>query len=180
MGASLDNKVRIPTQELDSAVEMGEHARRPGASPTSIEAIHTGAYTTIHEKAAMQPITSLEASQISMPLAPASQSHEASPVNSQHSLTPQGVDIISGKVGYTKNLALVMMENGHAIVNSMFQTVKGGLGGSSSNFQPVSTQPTSNAPSSDFHGIGSPWQQGKNPLSVLVDKMVRSIVDLLF
>ena len=177
MSASFDNR---KLQQLDSAVEMAEHAKRPGASPTSLEAINTGAHTTIYEKAAMQsPITSQEASQISMPAA-SSIGHE-NPIQPTSKLRPeQNVDIISGQVGHTKNLALAMMDQGFVADPKAFQTVSlsgnNSFASSQSYFQPSSN---SQGNSQAFQPMTSLFQ-GKNPVSLFVDKMVRNIIDLLF
>ena len=167
-------------RDRDSAVEMREHAKRPGASPTSLEAINTGAYTTIHERAAMQspspsPITSQEASQITMPTASINPSHS----QSVHSFSPQGMNLPQGIMAVFGHVKPLMPENGHAINQSVYQTVShsgnNSFASSQSHFQ------SSQGQSSQGAGA-SLWQlpRGKNPLSQLMDKMVRNIVDLLF
>ena len=171
MSASFDNR------KLDSAVEMAEHAKRPGASPTSLEAINTGAHTTIYEKAAMQSsITSQEASQLSMPSAPVNTGHsEPTQINSVHSLSPQGIALPQGVMavfGYVKPL---MPENGHAVNQSAYQTVSHS---GNNSFAPSQSHFQQSSNNTSFHGIGSVWQ-GTNPFYKLAQHIMRVIGDLL-
>ena len=169
---SFDNR---KAQELDSVVEIKEHMNRPGASAMSKESLAMDPHLTMYERSAIQgPISSSEAAQISMPAA----NIEPTQINSVHSLAPQGTALPQGIMAVFGHVKPLMPENGHAINQSAYQTISN-FG--QNPFSPVQSNPSNHA-FQPQDGGGTLWQlsRGKNPLSQLVDQVVRNIVDLLF
>ena len=184
MSRSFDNR-----NNLDSVVGIKEEFNRPaGASPLSKQSVAVDPHTTMYERSAMQgntPITSQEASQISMPSAPSMSAHnEPTNINSVHSLSPQGTAVPQGVMAVFGHLKPLMPENGHSINQSTFQTIsnfgQGSFTSSQSHFQA-----SGNSQNIGFQpqGSGSIWTdlpRGQNPLKQIWDLAVRSIIDWLF
>jgi len=175
MSASFDNR---KIQDLSAAAQK-EHVNRPGVSDMAKESLNMDPHQTIYERSAMQtsaPITSQEASQLSMPSA------ISQPIPG---LQPEKhIDIISGKVGYTKNLALAMMDKGFVADPKAFQAVShSGNNSFASSQYHFQSSGNSQSPTHQPQGTGSIFKdipKGQNPLKQILDLAVRSIIDWLF